>query len=235
MTARRWRHADLILVAVTALVFLQWPQLDLQLARLFHVPGQGFTWDRAWWVQLIYVVVARFWVLAPVLAALLLLSLLPRLRQRWRRHRLVVAYLLAALLLGPGLVANTLLKNHWGRPRPVHLAEFGGPAHFTPALEPSRQCPRNCAFVSGHAAAAFYLMAPYWVTGRRRWLAAGIAFGLFVGAVRMVMGAHFLSDVLFAGFVVYFSCQCLASLMLRRRAAPRLSVMPAPHPGGVPD
>ena len=231
MTRFRWRHLDAILLAMTAMVFILWPQLDLVLARRFYVPGAGFALWQSWWVGLTYHAVARFWMLAPLLAGLLLLSLRPR----WRRHRLVLGYLLAVLLLGPGLIANTVLKNHWGRPRPVHLAEFGGRATFTPALQPSDQCPRNCAFVSGHAAAAFYVMALYWATGRRRWLAAGIGFGLFVGLVRMAMGAHFLSDVLFAGFVVYFTCQLLAPLFFARRMPAPLALPVAPRPSGVPD
>ncbi|MFP5392787.1 MAG: hypothetical protein ACLGI6_14765, partial [Gammaproteobacteria bacterium] len=48
-------------------------------------------------------------------------------------------------------------------------------------------------------------------TRRRRWLAGGVAFGLLVGAVRMAMGAHFLSDVLFAGLIVHFTCRAMAA------------------------
>lgn len=219
MIATLRRHADLVLAGFLAMVFILWPQLDLAIAQRFYVPGSGFTALQAWWIDLAYIVVARFWILAIVLFALLLVSLMPRFRQRWTRRRLVAGYLLAVLLLGPGLLVNTVLKNHWGRARPVHLVQFGGHAGFTPALEPSRQCPTNCAFVSGHAAAAFYLMAGYWVTRRRRWLLGGIGFGLFVGFVRMAMGAHFLSDVLFAGLVVHFTCRGLAPLFFRRAAA----------------
>jgi len=105
MTRFRWRHLDAILLAMTAMVFILWPQLDLVLARRFYVPGAGFALWQSWWVGLTYHAVARFWMLAPLLAGLLLLSLRPR----WRRHRLVLGYLLAVLLLGPGLIANTVL------------------------------------------------------------------------------------------------------------------------------
>jgi lipid A 4'-phosphatase len=226
------RHRlDLVLACVAALVFLAWPRLDLAIAERFYVPGSGFTALQAWWIDLTYVVVARFWMLALALIGLLLLGFVPRFKQGWTRRRLVTGYLLAVLLLGPGLLANTVLKNHWGRPRPVHLVQFGGHADFTPVYQPSRRCPTNCAFVSGHAAAAFYLMAGFWATGRRRYLWGGIAFGLFVGFVRMAMGAHFLSDVLFAGFLVHFTCRGLAPLFFRR-ARPRPAGAPAavrPH------
>jgi lipid A 4'-phosphatase len=231
MSAALRRHADLVLAGIGALVFVLWPQLDLAVAARFYVPGSGFTAWHGWWIGLTYVVVARFWMLALVLLAVLLLGLTPRFGRHWMRRRRAAGYLLAVLALGPGLIVNSVLKNHSGRPRPVHLVQFGGHADFVRAFEPSRQCPTNCAFVSGHAAAAFYLMAGFWVTGRRRWLLAGIVFGLFVGAVRMAMGAHFLSDVLFAGLIVHLACRALAPLFLRRaQPLPAAAAPPLPHP-----
>ena len=40
---------------------------------------------------------------------------------------------------------------------------------------------------------------------RRRWLLVSIAFGAFFALIRMVPGAHFLSDTVFAWFTTYFS------------------------------
>lgn len=222
------RHMGLLLACLTVALFLLWPELDLSVAARFHEPGRGFSAGQAWWMQLTYLAVARAGILAPVLLCLLLLAYLPRTRH-WAPKRMVTAYLLAVLALGPGLIANTVLKDHWGRPRPVQLAQFGGRSTFAPALRPSKQCRRNCSFVSGHAAAAFYPMAGFWVTRRRGWLAGGIGFGLFVGLTRMAVGAHFLSDVLFAGLVVYFACWlCSFLLQPAHRAAPVRA-----QPGGL--
>jgi lipid A 4'-phosphatase len=57
------------------------------------------------------------------------------------------------------LLANTLLKDHWGRARPTQIEAFGGLQRFTPAPLPAAECERNCAFVSGHAALGFSLVA----------------------------------------------------------------------------
>lgn len=221
------RHPDVVpacgLFLVFSAVFSVWPQLDLLLAAQFYVPGSGFPAGAQWWIRLTYVAVAKFWIIAPVCLLVLLVGYLPRVGKRWAPWRTMSAYLLAVLLVGPGLIANTLLKDNWGRPRPIHLTEFGGNATFTPVLQPSTQCATNCSFVSGHAAAGFYPMAGYWLTRRRRWLAGGIVFGLFVGYTRLAMGAHFLSDVLFSGLVVYFTCVC-AALFFRIRPA----AVPAP-------
>ena len=76
-------------------------------------------------------------------------------RPLWRLDRKALVFIVAATALGPGLIANTVLKDNWGRARPYQTDSFGGTRQFTPAPLPAAQCERNCAFVSGHAALAF--------------------------------------------------------------------------------
>jgi lipid A 4'-phosphatase len=217
---RAWcRCWELVVTGGLVLVFLCWPQIDLDVAASFYRPGLGFPMQHVWWIRVIYELVARLWILVFVWLLLLGLAYVPRLKAYWAPRRKAVAYLLVVLLIGPGLIANSALKNQWGRARPVHLVEFGGKAQFTPPLVPTNQCPRNCSFVSGHAAASFYPIAGFWLTRRRRWLFAGYALGLFVGFTRMAMGAHFLSDILFAGVLVYCTCWGLARVFRLPAAA----------------
>lgn len=210
MNAFLHKYGDLVLTCALALFFWIWPDIDLSIAARFYQPGVGFPASQVWWVKIIYNVVAKLWVLALVWLFILLIGFVPRFRVHIAPWRKMLAYLLVTLLVGPGLIVNSVLKDHWGRPRPVHLAQFGGTADFAPPLVPDKQCASNCAFVSGHAAVAFYPIAGFWLTRRRRWLVGGIASGLFVGYLRMAMGAHFLSDVLFAGIIVHLTCRWLA-------------------------
>jgi len=111
-------------------------------------------------------------------------------------------FLAACLVLGPGIVGNVILKDHWGRARPVHTIEFGGTKSFSPPIIPSDQCDRNCSFVAGEASmmyATFFAAAFLFPTFGRRLILAGVLMGLFAGVVRISQGAHFLSDVVFAG------------------------------------
>jgi membrane-associated phospholipid phosphatase len=109
--------------------------------------------------------------------------------------------------LGPGLVVNTVLKDHWGRARPLQIEQFGGSRAFTPAPLPAAQCARNCSFPSGHAALGFSLLAFALLlppgAARRLATAAALGVGVLVGLARIAQGAHFLSDVVYAGLVVY--------------------------------
>jgi hypothetical protein len=64
------------------------------------------------------------------------------------------------LQVGPGLTANLVLKENWGRPRPNSVEQFAGNAPFQPWWRPSQSCQRNCSFVSGEASQAFWTVAP---------------------------------------------------------------------------
>ena len=111
-------------------------------------------------------------------------------------------FLALVLITGPGLIANTVLKDNWARPRPIHVVEFGGPDRFTPVLERSGACERNCSFISGEASATFALGFAIAMLARRRraeLMAAAVALGSVAGLIRMGEGGHFLSDVVFAG------------------------------------
>jgi len=114
--------------------------------------------------------------------------------------------LLVVLAIGPGLVVNGILKEHWGRARPRDVTEFGGDRRFTPAFVISDQCERNCSFTAGHPSAGFALAALgyAYASRRKRWqvIAAATGFGLIVGLARVAAGGHFLSDVLFSGVIV---------------------------------
>lgn len=125
----------------------------------------------------------------------------------WKRKVLGFAapkwlFLATCLIVGPGLVGNVILKDHWGRARPVHIVEFGGTKSFSPALVPSDQCEKNCSFVAGEASmmyATFFAAAFLLPAFGRGLILAGTVMGLFSGIIRMSQGAHFLSDVIFAG------------------------------------
>ncbi len=142
------------------------------------------------------------------LLILFLLGLWPRMT-RLRLQRATIAFLLVAGLVGPGLIVDYGLKGHLGRARPVTVEAFGGTRQFTPVFVPSRECKRNCSFASGHVSGAAFAMAFGWLAGLRRrrlWLMASIALSAWVAWARMAVGAHFLSDTIFAWYAVYLGC-----------------------------
>lgn len=184
------------------------PALDLWAAHLFYKPDEGFHLGSAPLAKLIYHGTAEVIILIALTNIfLLVLGYLPPAARKWPqllKERGVLWFLILGLILGPGIITHSIFKNQWGRPRPIQIAEFGGAGHYVPPFVPSNQCRKNCSFYSGHAAAGFYLMAFSFVTRRsRRWLFAGIVLGSAVGVVRMMQGAHFLSDVVFCGYAIW--------------------------------
>jgi membrane-associated PAP2 superfamily phosphatase len=195
---------------VTGLLFGLYPQLDLAVARHFHdyidPSHNAFAWRISSPLML-----ARnigLWVgtvlIAPSVAALIVKLIMPQ-RKMFVSGRAIV-FLIATLVLAPGLMVNVLLKDHWHRPRPIDVAQFGGDQHFVPWWDPRGDCPNNCAFVSGDVAGAFWTIAPAALAPPQwRMLAYGAALALGTGmaAIRVMAGAHFVSDVVFAGIFTF--------------------------------
>src|SRR4029450_6665131 len=131
-----------------------------------------------------------------------------------------IVLMLVPLGLAPGVVANLVFKEHWGRPRPIDVAEFGGDEHFRPWWDPRGDCPKNCSFVAGEPSGAFWTLAgaavvpPQW---RALAYSAAVAFGAAVGVLRMAAGAHFFSDVVFAGVVSFLVVWLVRRALCRRR------------------
>ena len=195
------------MVAFTLAIFFFAPQVDLATSGLFYDPERGFM--LASWPPIVLLFHVIPWITGGtlVLAAVGASWLLLLGRPLWRLDRKALIFLVASTAAGPGLLANTLLKDHWGRARPTQIEAFGGTHHFTPAPLPAAECDRNCAFVSGHAALAFSLVSFAFLLppgpSRRRGVAAALGFGVLVGLGRIAQGAHFLSDVVYAGLLVY--------------------------------
>lgn len=201
-----------------AILFTLWPGLDLYISGLAHEPDSGFVGNRHLWVRLIYDS-ARWLTIAALLLGLVALvgSFVKGWRGRWPR-RGAGAFLLLSLLLGPGLMVNEVLKEHWGRARPHQVTDFGGQKPFTPALQPAANCEHNCSFVSGHSAIGFWWLALglVWPAWRWRAMALGLVLGGLLGLARVMQGGHFASDVIFSFLAVWGTAELLAWWFRRR-------------------
>jgi lipid A 4'-phosphatase len=198
-------------------MFVLAPGIDLATAGLFYREGDGFhlaksAYARAWYVGIPLV---RTWVIAPGAAALLAVWLVRR-RLPFGIAPRAFALVVLTVVLGWGLLVNEALKNHVGRARPDEVTRFGGERAFTPAFVPADQCEKNCSFVSGHASFVFAGFAPALLARRRRAATLMVALlGGLAGLGRMLQGAHFLSDVVFAGVFMYAVAWCVYRILYR--------------------
>ena len=153
------------------------------------------------WCTMIYKAIP-ITVIAIVAVSLLLLIFkkkLPFSIYKTKRFAIVV---LLSLIIGPGLVCNSLLKDNWGRPRPYQVIR--DKHEFRPFYKPDFGESHYNSFPSGHATIGFFLGVPFLALGRRRkGLVVAVIGGGIVGLVRILQGGHYLSDVIFAGIFVW--------------------------------
>jgi len=221
---RSWRlnawRAFLALGFGAGVGLVAFPDLDLRVAEATFSPATGFIGWRLGWLGVVRSAFIIFYF------GILAISIAGWLASAKGYGRLFGAkewlFMLVCLSVGPGLLANVGFKDQWGRARPKQIVAFGGTRAFTPALLPTNQCKRNCSFVSGEASsvfAPFYAaaaIAPQWAVTL---IVVGTAAGLGAGAVRIAQGAHFLSDVVFAGLCMGFMVLALHRLMYAPRGS----------------
>ena len=223
MSAHRWQREAWCLLAaalVTAAAFAS-GTLDIAAARWFFRPDALDHWPLArefpW---LILYRAASLITAALILAGLAAFAVsFARRRRQWRGAATLV---LLAVVVGPGLIGNALLKDHWQHPRPRDLVELGGSMHYVPSPLIGRE--GGASFPCGHCTVGFLFGLGWWIFRGRypRWAAVSLAAGLLVGTLlgvgRMAAGAHFLSDVIWSALLAYGVTHTLYYHVLRLEA-----------------
>lgn len=212
-----WVTLGVLLVAVCL-----FPTIDLVVSGWFYHTGEGFFLAEHPFLKAVhYTAVRGGWVLPAVFIACLVMTLVTRrafcgvTTRGW-------LFLLLTLAVGLGLIANIGLKDHWGRARPRAVVVFGGDRPFTPAWQPQSKAHSNDSFVAGDGAFGFFLPAiafllPVASTAQQRrsrqTFYGLLGIGSLFGLARIMMGAHFLSDVLFALLVMLSAAAAFHALL----------------------
>lgn len=145
---------------------------------------------------------------------------------RWRTpktDRSIAALL--SLAIGCGLIVNTLLKSHSGRPRPRSTDIFGGGLDFVQAGSFAGKCLGNCSFVSGEASSGGWLLCLVFLLPARLRLPLGIPLALVsitMPFMRVLTGAHYLSDAILGwllSLVIFAAAMAVIDFMRPRSAA----------------
>lgn len=215
----------LVIGAAVAILFTVFPAWDVAITALFwDASHRYFPLAAQGWAQTARALGNYIpWAFAaPAFAALVLKFIFPRRRMFMSARAAVLLALTMAL--GPGLIVNGLLKQQWGRPRPVHVETFGGKAEFKPWYETDGTCPGNCSFVSGEGALGFWMVAPASLAPpgplRAVALGAAVVFGAAAGGLRITFGGHFFTDVVFSGVLVVLLIVLARYWLYDRRGAP---------------
>jgi lipid A 4'-phosphatase len=210
----------LAIAVVVGGVFAIHPQFDLDLAALFYNPATHRFAASGVWVEYVRDAASLLiaFLVTPAVFAVIGKLVMPS-------RRMLIAgraalFLIITLVLGPGVLANGILKEHWARMRPEDVTQLGGDERFTPWWDPRGPCPENCSFIAGEPSGAFWTLAPAALTPPQwRPFAYGgaIAFGAAMGLLRMAGGAHFFTDIVFAGVLTFLVVWTLHGLIYRWR------------------
>lgn len=207
----RWRWVVIPLVATLLLtVFVRATGFDLYAQKAIFRAGErswAFGEDPFW--QFFYQLGTVPTTLVVVLS--LVGFFLSWSRDGFRRWRRVFVYFLLVAVVGPGIITNAILKEYWGRPRPREVEGLGGHNAFEEILTLDLSSAGK-SFPCGHATMGFYFLCGFFLLRgyRKVWADTVLLIALILGGVmglaRMLQGAHFFSDVIWAGAVCWFTC-----------------------------
>jgi membrane-associated PAP2 superfamily phosphatase len=211
----------LAVAVVVGVFFAVYPRLDLDIAALFYKTGTHafVTWYNDWYDyarDAASVVIAL--IAAPAFIAVAGKLMVPR-RPMLIAGRAAV-FLIVTIALGPGVLANGVLKQHSARMRPESVTQFGGAGQFTPWWDFRGPCSDNCSFIGGEPSGAFWTLAPA-ALAPPQWrvlaYAGALSFGVAMSVLRMAGGAHFFTDCVFAGVLMFLLAWIVHGFIYRWR------------------
>lgn len=206
MNSLLWLLPIIIMAAITPFT----PGIDLAISHYFFDPTESFQTNAFYTFMYDYGIIPGQLAFAAS-AILLFLSCFFRKWNQWYPSSLVMVLTLA---IGSGLITHAIFKDHWGRPRPKQVIEFGGIQPFRPYYEPNffHQPEPSKSFPCGHCTMGFYFFALALIgrqTGKKKLFYGALVFALLLGTLlslaRIAQGGHFLTDTLASALIMWLT------------------------------
>ncbi len=217
-------HRDIyipaLLLIVLSIPFFFNADLDITISSLFYDPLAPIPWvlrTKQPWQALYHY---GTWPSLTIAATGLLIFLAGFINKRLAGHRKKAFLLAAVMIIGPGLIVNSIFKDNFGRPRPNQIIEFGGQQQYHRLLQ-SDWGNDGRGFPCGHCSTGFYFFTFYffWKRDRRKWLpyaagiGGGVVYGIMMSIARIGQGGHFATDVLWSAGLIYLTAGFLYYLL----------------------
>lgn len=203
-------------------IFSKFPIIDVLVLSKFYIPGTGFLHASNGLVASMYTWLPRMAssVISAVVGMWLVAALagqkVDRLWTRFGAHqgpdlkrtREIALLAMTVLLLAPGLISYLSQQPFMIRPTPDTLQVFGGSEIFWGIFEQGTIGAHGTSRINVASAMGFALMAlgmSCEIDWKRRWLQIGLLTGSAIGLAGMLLGKVFLSDVIFAFYLVWIS------------------------------
>ena len=215
--------ATLLYIILVSTVFLTFPHLDIWITSQFYSPGEPrfpATQDQFLRKVRYLNMYLIYWVVGLSLLVMGLKLAMPQRKPIMDLRGPI--FLIATLIIGPGLVTNLFFKDQWGRPRPAKTDIFGGDLPFVGIWQPSNYCPRNCSFVSGEGSSAFWYFALVFLAPKSWRKPMIIIIGTLCIAFsinRVAFGGHYASDTLLSWGVTMLVILAVYKFLFERTPA----------------
>lgn len=214
----------ILLLELSLLIFLtlaiSYFDLDIKVQRQFYQADSASVWyqkDNPFWqFGYHYGTLPAILLAFAALIGLILSWVKPKLKSLRRYFLLIIL----TLIIGPGLLINAVFKDHWGRPRPRQVQQFGGNWEFKEVWQPGTPG-KGKSFPCGHCSMGFFFITLYYCLKRKHRALAyasfafSIALGMFIGFARISQGGHFLSDGLWAWGLTFITATILYYFVLK--------------------
>jgi len=202
---------------LTSLIFVLFPQIDIFVSSLFYSKESGFIAGGTLYEDILYHSIGYVVSMSIGIPFVIWIYNILTTKNLLQVNKKVILYLLLVVAIGPGIIVNNILKDHWGRARPAETILFGGTKEFTPAFIISDQ--GGYSFSCGHAAGAFFLIALALLAQKRRtlWMSLAVGYGLAISYIRIAAGGHFFSDTVVSFFIVYITTLIFYGLFFKER------------------
>lgn len=209
-------------VVLAVLARLYGGQLDLAISNYFFKDGEFYLKNSFLAVVVHYGVHLFVATFLTIITLFLIYTLITK-KTILKLNKKALIFILVSFIIAPGIIANLILKENVGRPRPVNCIEFNGDKHFQPPFKITNECKSNCSFVSGHASSAFtFLLFGFFFRGKTRKIVFSSAFivGTIVSIGRIIQGRHFFTDTFFAFFFVWLTILIIYEIMYKNDDLP---------------
>jgi lipid A 4'-phosphatase len=209
--------ATIVIIFIT-LATRMW-HLDMLISDYFYTPEEGFLLRDSLLVIFFYDSIG--WAVKLGIMCFIAYPIIYWRIKVSRKYCRTVLALFLTLSIGPGIIVNSIFKDHFGRPRPVQTIEFGGKYEHKEILESNWGNPGK-SFPSGHASVPLaFLILVFSAYRRGKTTTATVlatviaAWYIGVSYARVAAGGHHFSDVTWAGYVT-FICAWLSYLYIEQ-------------------
>ena len=195
----------LTITLLLSIVFFLFPSLDITVSGLFFgQDGKFIATESDWFIYFIRKM------LLPLMALLVFfVPIAAVIKQIYFKEKILNipvrewVYLFSCLIVGTGVVVNSIFKNLWGRARPNDTIQFGGQEPFTIPWLNVDYCNTNCSFVSGDVSFFTLSLALLIIFNKTSWNTFAYAAILLISLLRIMEGDHFLSDTVMSFIITY--------------------------------